>query len=889
MEGSALVAQEHKMLVQQIGLLGESDGDDPKRPSSFAALAAAFVPALTTALIFLSIFVLIRPYFRRLYSPRTYIDSISEKDRTPASSTAHFAWVKTLWTLGDKFLLEHSSLDAYLYLRFLRTVITICVVGTFITWPILMPINAAGGGDSTELDKVGFGNVQEPRRYYAHAVVAWVFYGFVMFLIARERIWLIGVRQAWYLSKANASRLSSRTVLYLDPPVDPPHNDDVKSNFGSQADQQWVVVPTTKLDAAVGKRNSILQKLESAQVEWISKAAKENGKRTRSRSRNEHQLSHDEINSLRPRHRTRHLLGDQVDSITAFRSRATDLIASVESLRAGYSTQAKKGRSAIIVAYEDQAAAQRAYREKPESSLPLPRNLTVQSKLTGVTPKEILWHNLTMTHPARLSAMSFANTFVLALIVVWIIPSSFIGSISNISYLKDNVEWFSWLDKLPQPVIGLLSGLVPPLVTSALSSYVPIFMRYIAKKSGEPTTVSAELQVQTWYYIFQVTQVFLVTALASSAMTFVPELFEHPSNVPKLLADNLPSSSNFYITYFVLQGLAFAAKNILNYSDLFQYLFYERFINKTPRDKYDQYTSLKGISWGKVYPKFTNFAIIALSYACISPLVIGFAALGLGVFYLSYLYNLTFVIQTKLETKGKCYTRALQQILTGIYIGELCLIGLLSLRKATGPLVMLVILFVSTVLYNIVLNRYLNPLEDHLPDHLLNSDDAEEETLLATAEQGEVIAEANEQSRVQRVGRNLHIPSKIRDPIAQFFEPHIYASHKAMTAFLGLAEASAAETIEYTQDTLRTAYLNPSLTSKPPVVWLPRDDNGSDGGVDSGNPRRGPGLSKEEIRANEEVKIKTLDEGAWVDKHGNVKFDEEHLRKLPVWKDAVPF
>lgn len=456
------------------------------------------MPALTTALVFLSIFALIRPYFRRLYSPRTYIDSISEKyglfynlpqreawltmrastrDRTPASSTAYFAWVKTLWTLGDRFLLEHSSLDAYLYLRFLRTVITICVVGTLITWPILMPINAAGGGSSTELDKVGFGNVQEPKRYYAHAVVAWVFYGFVMFLIARERIWLIGVRQAWYLSKANASRLSSRTVLYLDPPVDAPHNDDVKSNFGSQADQQWVVVPTTKLDAAVGKRNSTLQKLESAQVEWISKAAKENGKRTRSQSRTEQQLSHDEVNSLRPRHRTRHLLGDQVDSITAFRSRATDLVASVESLRAGYSTQAKKGRSAVFVAYEDQAAAQRAYQEKPKSPLPLPRNLTVQSKLTGVTPKEILWHNLTMTHPARLSAMSFANTFVLALIVVWIIPSSFIGSISNISYLKDNVEWFSWLNKLPQSVIGLLSGLVPPLVTSALSSYVPIFMR----------------------------------------------------------------------------------------------------------------------------------------------------------------------------------------------------------------------------------------------------------------------------------------------------------------------------------------------------------------------------------------------------------------------------
>ncbi|KAH7027615.1 uncharacterized protein B0I36DRAFT_364795 [Microdochium trichocladiopsis] len=879
MRHPVLIAQWHDVLVPQLGSFAKSDDDDPKRPSSFVALAAVFLPAFASALLFLAIFAIIRPYFRRLYSPRTYIDSIPEKDRTPASATARLAWIKTLWNLGDKFVLEHSSLDAYLYLRFLRTIITICIVGTVITWPILMPINAAGGGDAAELDKVGFGNVHGRKRLYAHAVVAWVFYGFVMFLIARERIWLIGVRQAWHLSKANASRLSSRTVLYLDPPTEAPQNEDVKATFGADAEQQWVVVPTSKLDATVGIRNSTLQKLESAQTGWISKAAKENSKRTRSRSHGGRHLNHDEVNSLRPRPRTRHLLGDQVDSITAFRSRATDLVQSVDSLRANYSIEAKKGRSAIFVAFRDQTAAQHAYKKKPKTVLPVPRNLTVQSKLIGVTPKEILWHNLTMTHPERLSAMSFANSFVIALIVVWSIPSSIIGSISNISYLKDNVGWLHWLDRLPPSVIGILTGLVPPLVTSTISSYVPIFMRYIAKKSGEPTTVSAELQVQTWYYLFQVTQVFLVTALSSSAMTFVPELLQHPADVPKLLADNLPSSSNFYVTYFVLQGLAFAAKNILNYSDLFQYLFYERFINKTPRAKYDQYTSLKGISWGKVYPKFTNFAIIALAYSCISPLVIGFAALGLSLFYFSYLYNLTFVIQAKLETKGKCYTRALQQILTGIYVGELCLIGLFGLRKATGPLVMLVILFVGTIIYNIVLNRYLNPLEDHLPEKLLRTDTEENESLLAAAEQGEAVSD--EQSRLQRIGRDLRVPSQIRDPIAQFFEPHIYASHKAMAVFLGLADEST-NVVEYKQETLRNAYLNPSLTSEPPTVWLPNDSH------DSGD-TAGLGLSKEEIRENESVGIKTVDDGAWITKNGQVKFAEDDLRNLPTWKDPVAF
>lgn len=106
----------------------------------------------------------------------------------------------------------------------------------------------------------------------------------------------------------------------------------------------------------------------------------------------------------------------------------------------------------------------------------------------------------------------------------------------------------------------------------------------------------------------------MVTALSSSATAFIPKIIYEPHRVPQLLADNIPKSSNFYLTYFILQGLASSVKAVMNWSDLLEYLFYRTFIYKTPRDKYNQYTSLKGISWGKVYPKFTNFIIIALVY-----------------------------------------------------------------------------------------------------------------------------------------------------------------------------------------------------------------------------------------------------------------------------------
>lgn len=392
----------------------------------------------------------------------------------------------------------------------------------------------------------------------------------------------------------------------------------------------------------------------------------------------------------------------------------------------------------------------------------------------------------------------------------------------------------------------------------------------IAKASGEPTSVTSELQVQAWYFVFQIIQVFLVTALSSSATAFIPKIINEPHHVPELLAENIPKSSNFYLTYFILQGLGSSAKNVMNWSDLLQYIAFETFIYKTPRDKYLQYTSLKGIGWGKVYPKFTNFVIIALVYSCISPLVLGFATIGLALFYASYRYNFLFVIQPKIETKGKCYTRALQQILAGIYIGELSLIGLFGLRKAKGPLILVIVLFFSTIIYNVLTNRYLGPLEDHFPDRILSGDGNEQEqrSFLA-AEDGQTDAHAI--SRIQQVGQEMHVSQRVLDPIARFFEPHIYASHEAMKEFLRHTAVETDEPPKYNVEDIQNAYRNPSLRIKTPKLWLPKDHLG---------------LSKKEIDALLEGGIEATDEGACVDGKGKVDFERRQLRSLPVWKSG---
>ena len=87
--------------------------------------------------------------------------------------------MKQFGNFQDEYILNHQSLDGYLYLRFLKLITILCFAGACLTWPILFPVNATGGGGQKELDILSFSNItsSQKNRYYAHALLAWVYFG----------------------------------------------------------------------------------------------------------------------------------------------------------------------------------------------------------------------------------------------------------------------------------------------------------------------------------------------------------------------------------------------------------------------------------------------------------------------------------------------------------------------------------------------------------------------------------------------------------------------------------------------------------------------------------------------------------------------------------------
>jgi len=228
---------------------------------------------------------------------------------------------------------------------------------------------------------------------------------------------------------------------------------------------------------------------------------------------------------------------------------------------------------------------------------------------------------------------------------------------------------------------------------------------------------------------------------------------------------------------------------------------------------------------------------------------------------------LLFTLNPKIDTKGHCYTLALQQILTGVYIAELCLIGLFGLRSATGPSIVVGVLFLATVLFNATTNRYFTPLEKFLPADLAAEEDSEGEPLLSNVEEGQT------ESHVYRLGSHTPIPPKYLSPLARFFEPRIFASHRAMRAWIHEGHEWDEDNVpKYNEEQLRKAYLDPAFASQTPVVWIPRDNDE---------------VSKKVIGELERKDVECTDEGAWLDVKGKLQWSADDFGQVPVFKEGV--
>ncbi|KAK6957812.1 hypothetical protein Daesc_000601 [Daldinia eschscholtzii] len=858
-------------------------GDTP--PASAASLYLTLAPVALTAGVYFTIFLALRKSQRRFYAPRTYLGSLRTSERSPALPNGWFNWIGSFWKIPDVHALQHQSLDAYLFLRFLRILVVICFAGCCILWPVLFPVNATGGNeDAVQVDILSYARVDkdtESNRYYAHTFMAWIFYGFVMYMILRESIFYVNLRQAFLLSPFYANRISSRTVLFVSVPDQYLDEARLRKIFGDSVKHVWITRDTEKLDDLVKERDKVAMKLEKAEVKLLKLANAQRIKSAKKGSSNNDKAEAPldaESGSLaarwvpekkRPTHRLGllGLIGKKVDTINWCRIELARLIPAVEAAQAEYRTGHCKKIPSVFIEFYRQADAESAFQVLSHHQA-----LQMTPKYIGITPGEVVWSALKVSWWQRIVRRFAVLAFITALIIFWAIPVAVVGVISNVTYLS-SISFLQWIRSIPDVVLGFIQGLLPSIALSILMSLVPVIMRLCAKLSGEPSLSRVELFTQNAYFFFQLIQGFLVITLASSATAVGKQIADNPGSVTSILAENLPKASNFYISYFIVQGLGVASSVLSQVAGFVIFTIMYKFLAGTPRALYTKWANLSAISWGSVLPVYTNIAVISITYAAIAPLVLGFATIGLSLFYLAWRYNVFFVTDTQVDTRGLIYPRALKQLFSGIYIAELCMIGIFATSVAIGPLVLMVAFLVFTILFHITLNNAIDPLLYNLPRTLgveeesrsLPTEGSTRHTSYSTVQNGDQdgISEAKKIS-----SGDTAVAGKKPGFLAKFLKPWQYCDYESLRKLVPRDQVDTNNF--YTDEIERNAYFPPSVSSATPLLWIPEDPMG---------------ISKQEVRDTGKV-IPITDEGCILSDKNKLEWDTETVRP-PVWEEKI--
>lgn len=140
---------------------------------------------------------------------------------------------------------------------------------------------------------------------------------------------------------------------------------------------------------------------------------------------------------------------------------------------------------------------------------------------------------------------------------------------------------------------------------------VPGILTFAAKFSGLVAKSQIELFVQNAFFLFQLVQVFLIRTITDTASAALVSIVQQPTRVFSILSEALPTSSNFYISYFIVEGLMIGMDVMTQIGSCVIFKIAYRIWSRNPREMYTRWTTLSSISWGSTMPVYTGIVIIS--------------------------------------------------------------------------------------------------------------------------------------------------------------------------------------------------------------------------------------------------------------------------------------
>ncbi|PWZ02299.1 DUF221-domain-containing protein [Testicularia cyperi] len=843
MSGPAMLAMAAAVLAGQAAAQSATNSG----ATTSTVISSIVLNAIVFAILF-ALFLLARPRFRRVYSPRSYL--VVPEEQIEELPKSLFGWLPVWLRIPTTTILEKNGLDAYMFVEYLEMMLWIFGPIFILSWIVLMPTYGASttgegsGFNRFILSKVGKTD-QEQKRLAAPLLVQYIFTFWFLYNVRSRMSKFVKLRQQFLVSPQHAAGAQARTVLITGIPNELLSEKKLRaiySQLPGGVAKIWLNRNLQDLPDLYDEREKWCNKLEGAETSLIKaayKAVKKGKAQDGSASvpETDAEMSAELADQYvpkkkRPTHRLGKVpcMGEKVDTIHWCREEIARLNKEIEKKRSEIAVDYKNypPQSSAFILFNTQIAAHMAAKSQAHHE---PYRMT--NRYVEAHPDDVVWANMNMNPYERKIRTAIGWAITIGLIIFWAVPVAFVGIISNIKGLATDVPFLGWLNDIPPVVVGIIQGILPTVLLAVLNMLLPIFLRLLSRLSGVPTRIGIELDLQTRFAAFQIVQNFLFLTLisgnAGQIATYVSEIAQQPTQFPGLLAQAIPQGSLFFLSYIALQGLSGGAALFAQIAPLAIYYVKKFLLASTPRKVWHIDHDTGGPAWGTLFPNMTLITTIATGYVVIAPIVNGFTSFTFFLFFLGYKYLFLYVYDTKpqSESSGLFFGKAISHMFAGLYVEMVMLTAIFFLSQSVAADgtktqtaipegAFMVILIVIVVGFHYFLNDSFKELQTALPLTLT----ANEETHAQRADFRTSAETANNNEK-----KALMMQEASNGNGAAHSTPNngVNGHHAEATA---IDMKGAEERPQSSGEEHDSAFYHPALTGEQKPIWLPNDKFG---------------------------------------------------------------
>lgn len=651
---------------------------------SAKALAASSVANGFLLLVTLLIFSLVRNKFPRVYTPRLLLNGLdSSIGKLPNNL---LGWLVPALRVKDEEILRYLGLDALMFLRLLR----LCFKFGIIILPygliVVLPVNYHGGISDTDptyegLDSLTMGNVKAMSSVlWVHFIGVWMYTFVILYFLYREYVAYQRFRQQ---SLCNGEKYHHRYLVMLQEiPTELQSQEKMKDyvfdHFPDQTLNVYVMEDNVEWKKLIDKYVTDQRNLAAAKAEYRK-------------------------TDVRPKHRPElfGLKGSKVDSISYFQEEIKNLKTELEAER----NNSHQALNHCFVAYK-------SLREAAIGGNGLAWDHYTDQMQARICPEEddIVWANLKKDRRLRFVISLVMNTVVqFFMIFFWTVPVGVASAMVSFEKLEKTLPFLKSLEKLGPAVTGFISGFLSTVVLVAFFALLPMILTFLAYIKGIQTYSQIQKDVLEKLFVFKVLNQFVLYILGNTMLEKLSDVLDHPSEIPSVMAKEMPSAANFFINLIMLRATTIFGMELLRIVPLILIKVRRKYLVKSSIEDKECWEPPE-MWYSTQYAEMLLVFIILISYSVLAPLVIPFAVMYFGFGYVTWLNQLLFVYVPKWEGDGEMWPIIFHRMMVSIIVFLLFMMGLFGLKKiALLPILLLPLLVICIIFWHNVNQVFAKP------------------------------------------------------------------------------------------------------------------------------------------------------------------------------------